>query len=170
MRNLWSERDALMAVKRYAAQGINEDVALRTYTTRLLGGEPRLVQHGGGNTSVKTTIRDAAGEIANVLCVKGSGWDMATIEPPGLPAVRIAPLLKLARLKALSDENMVAIQRANLIDSRAPTPSVETLLHAFIPHKFIDHTHANAILALCDRPDGIALCGKVFGSRVAIVP
>ncbi len=170
MRNLWSERDARMAVKRYAAQGINEDVALRTYTTRLLGGEPRLVQHGGGNTSVKTTIRDAAGEIANVLCVKGSGWDMATIEPPGLPAVRIAPLLKLVRLKALSDENMVAIQRANLIDSRAPTPSVETLLHAFIPHKFIDHTHANAILALCDRPDGVALCGKVFGSRVAIVP
>ena len=76
MRNLWSERDARMAVKRYAAQGINEDVALRTYTTRLLGGEPRLVQHGGGNTSVKTTIRDAAGEIANVLCVKGSGWDI----------------------------------------------------------------------------------------------
>jgi rhamnose utilization protein RhaD (predicted bifunctional aldolase and dehydrogenase)/NAD(P)-dependent dehydrogenase (short-subunit alcohol dehydrogenase family) len=95
---------------------------------------------------------------------------MATIEPPGLPAVRLAPLLKLAGLKALSDEEMVAIQRGNLLDSTAPNPSVETLLHAFIPHKFVDHTHANAVLALCDRPDGVALCRKVYGSRAAIVP
>ena len=170
MRNLWSDRDARAAVKTYRAQGANEDLALRTYTTRLLGGDPRLVQHGGGNTSVKTVLRDHAGEPAKVLCVKGSGWDMATIEPPGLPAVRLAPLLKLAGLKALSDEEMVAIQRSNLLDSAAPNPSVETLLHAFIPHKFVDHTHANAVLALCDRPDGMALCRKVYGSRAAIVP
>jgi rhamnose utilization protein RhaD (predicted bifunctional aldolase and dehydrogenase)/NAD(P)-dependent dehydrogenase (short-subunit alcohol dehydrogenase family) len=170
MRNLWSGRDARAAVKSYRAQGANEDLALRTYTTRLLGGDPRLVQHGGGNTSVKTVMRDPAGEPAKVLCVKGSGWDMATIEPPGLPAVRLAPLLKLAGLKALSDEEMVAIQRGNLLDSAAPNPSVETLLHAFIPHKFVDHTHANAVLALCDRPDGMALCRKVYGSRAAIVP
>ena len=170
MRNLWSDRDARAAVKTYRAQGANEDLALRTYTTRLLGGDPRLVQHGGGNTSVKTVMRDPAGEPAKVLCVKGSGWDMATIEPPGLPAVRLAPLLKLAGLKALSDEEMVAIQRGNLLDSAAPNPSVETLLHAFIPHKFVDHTHANAVLALCDRPDGMALCRKVYGSRAAIVP
>jgi rhamnose utilization protein RhaD (predicted bifunctional aldolase and dehydrogenase)/NAD(P)-dependent dehydrogenase (short-subunit alcohol dehydrogenase family) len=170
MKNLWSDRDARAAVKRYAAQNANEDLALRTYTTRLLGGEPRLVQHGGGNTSVKTVVRDSAGEAAKVLCVKGSGWDMAVIEPPGLPAVRLAPLLKLASLKALSDEDMVAIQRANLVDAASPTPSVETLLHAFIPHKFVDHTHANAVLALCDRPDGVALCRKVYGERVAIVP
>ena len=170
MRNLWSDRDARAAVKTYRAQGANEDLALRTYTTCLLGGDPRLVQHGGGNTSVKTVLRDNAGEPAKVLCVKGSGWDMATIEPPGLPAVRLAPLLKLAGLKALSDEEMVAIQRSNLLDSAAPNPSVETLLHAFIPHKFVDHTHANAVLALCDRPDGMALCRKVYGSRAAIVP
>ena len=170
MRSLWSDRDARAAVKSYRGQGVNEDLALRTYTTRLLGGDPRLVQHGGGNTSVKTVMRDPAGEPAKVLCVKGSGWDMATIEPPGLPAVRLAPLLKLAGLKALSDEEMVAIQRSNLLDSAAPNPSVETLLHAFIPHKFVDHTHANAVLALCDRPDGMALCRKVYGSRAAIVP
>jgi rhamnose utilization protein RhaD (predicted bifunctional aldolase and dehydrogenase)/NAD(P)-dependent dehydrogenase (short-subunit alcohol dehydrogenase family) len=170
MRNLWSDRDARAAVKTYRAQGANEDLALRTYTTRLLGGDPRLVQHGGGNTSVKTVMRDSAGEPAKVLCVKGSGWDMATIEPPGLPAVRLAPLLKLAGLKVLSDEEMVAIQRGNLLDGAAPNPSVETLLHAFIPHKFVDHTHANAVLALCDRPDGMALCRKVYGPRAAIVP
>ncbi len=170
MRNLWSDREARAAVKRYAAQGANADLALRTYTTRLLGGDPRLVQHGGGNTSVKTTVRDRTGARVDVLCVKGSGWDMATIEPPGLPAVRLAPLLKLAVLKALSDDDMVAIQRGNLIDADSPTPSVETLLHAFLPHKFIDHTHANAVLALCDRPDGIELCRKVFGKRIAVVP
>jgi rhamnose utilization protein RhaD (predicted bifunctional aldolase and dehydrogenase)/NAD(P)-dependent dehydrogenase (short-subunit alcohol dehydrogenase family) len=170
MRNLWSDRDARAAVKSYRAQGVNEDLALRTYTTRLLGGDPRLVQHGGGNTSVKTVMRDFAGESVKVLCVKGSGWDMATIEPPGLPAVRLAPLLKLAALKTLDDEGMVAIQRGNLLDSAAPNPSVETLLHAFIPHKFVDHTHADAVLALCDRPDGMDLCGKIYGSRAAIVP
>ncbi len=170
MRNLWSGRDARAAVKRYAAQGANADVALRTYTTRLLGGEPRLVQHGGGNTSVKTTVRDPSGAAVEVLCVKGSGWEMATIEPPGLPAVRLAPLLKLAALPALSDEDMVALQRGNLIDANSPTPSVETLLHAFIPRKFIDHTHANAVLALCDRPNGIELCRKLYGKRVAVVP
>ena len=170
MRNLWSDRDARAAVKSYRGQGVNEDLALRTYTTRLLGGDPRLVQHGGGNTSVKTVMRDPGGEPAKVLCVKGSGWDMATIEPPGLPAVRLAPLLKLAGLKALSDEEMVAIQRGNLLDGAAPNPSVETLLHAFIPHKFVDHTHANAVLALCDRPDGMELCRKVYGSRAAVVP
>jgi rhamnose utilization protein RhaD (predicted bifunctional aldolase and dehydrogenase)/NAD(P)-dependent dehydrogenase (short-subunit alcohol dehydrogenase family) len=170
MRNLWSDRDARAAIKIYRAQGANEDLALRTYTTRLLGGDPQLVQHGGGNTSVKTVMRDPAGESVKVLCVKGSGWDMATIEPPGLPAVRLTPLLKLAALKTLSDEEMVAVQRGNLLDSAAPNPSVETLLHAFIPHKFVDHTHANAVLALCDRPDGMALCRKVYGSRAAIVP
>jgi rhamnose utilization protein RhaD (predicted bifunctional aldolase and dehydrogenase)/NAD(P)-dependent dehydrogenase (short-subunit alcohol dehydrogenase family) len=170
MRNLWSDRDAQAAVKSYRGQGVNEDLALRTYTTRLLGGDPRLVEHGGGNTSVKTVMRDPAGETVKVLCVKGSGWDMATIEPPGLPAVRLAPLLKLAGLDVLGDEEMVALQRGNLLDSAAPNPSVETLLHAFLPHKFVDHTHANAVLALCDRPDGMAFCRKVYGSRAAIVP
>ncbi|MCW5692462.1 MAG: bifunctional aldolase/short-chain dehydrogenase [Pseudolabrys sp.] len=170
MQNLWSDQDARAAIESYAGQGVNEDLALRTYTTRLLGGEPRLVQHGGGNTSVKTTVTDRLGRTIDVLCVKGSGWDMGTIEPPGLPAVKLGPLLELAALDALSDEHMVNLQRTNLIDAASPTPSVETLLHAFIPHKFVDHTHANAVLSLCDRPDGMELCRRVFGPKVPVIP
>jgi rhamnose utilization protein RhaD (predicted bifunctional aldolase and dehydrogenase)/NAD(P)-dependent dehydrogenase (short-subunit alcohol dehydrogenase family) len=170
MQNLWSDSDARAAVARYAAQGASEDLALRVYTTRLLGGEPRLVLHGGGNTSVKTTATDILGETVEVLCVKGSGWDMGRIEPAGLPAVRFAPLVKLRKLDALSDEDMVNVQRCNLLDSTAPNPSVETLLHAFLPHKFIDHTHANAVLALSDQPDGEAILRGVYGARIAIVP
>lgn len=170
MQNLWSDTDAKAAVARHAAKGIGEDLALRVYTTRLLGGEPRLVLHGGGNTSVKTTVPDVTGEPVEVLCVKGSGWDMGTIEAPGLPAVRLGPLGGLLGLQALSDEDMVNIQRCNLLDSKAPNPSVETLLHAFLPHKFIDHTHSNAVLALSDQPDGEALARDVFGKRAALVP
>ncbi len=170
MENLWSDRDARAAVKRWALEGANEDLALRVYTTCLLGGEPRLVQHGGGNTSVKTVIRDQVGDDVEVLCVKGSGWDMATIEPPGLPAVRLEPLRRLVKLDKLSDEDMVNLQRGNLIDAASPNPSVEALLHAFLPHKFIDHTHANAVLALSDRPDGEARCREVYGKRAALVP
>jgi rhamnose utilization protein RhaD (predicted bifunctional aldolase and dehydrogenase)/NAD(P)-dependent dehydrogenase (short-subunit alcohol dehydrogenase family) len=128
------------------------------------------VLHGGGNTSVKTTVADVTGEAVEVLCVKGSGWDMGTIEAPGLPAVRLAPLGALLGLQALSDDDMVNVQRCNLLDSKAPNPSVETLLHAFLPHKFIDHTHSNAVLALTDQPDGEALAHDVFGKRAALVP
>ena len=170
MQNLWSDRDARAAIRGYGKQGANKDVALRVYTTRLLGGEPRLVLHGGGNTSVKTRLSDITGATADVLCVKGSGWDMAAIEPPGLPAVRLEPLQRLQSLKALSDEDMVALQRLNLLDPAAPNPSVETLLHAFLPHKFIDHTHANAVLALSDQPNGARICAEVYGQRVALVP
>ncbi len=170
MENLWSDRDAEEAVARWGADGADRDLALRVYTTRLLGGEPRLVLHGGGNTSLKTRMTDLAGDETDVLCVKGSGWDMAQIEPPGLPAVRLEPLRRLRRRDALSDEDMVAAHRANLLDPAAPTPSVETLLHAFLPHRYIDHTHANAVLALTDQPDGAALCREVFGEMVALVP
>ena len=170
MQNLWSDTDAKDAIARHAAKGIGEDLALRVYTTRLLGGEPRLVLHGGGNTSVKTRVADVTGAPVEVLCVKGSGWDMGTIEAPGLPAVRLAPLGGLVGLPALSDEDMVNIQRCNLLDSKAPNPSVETLLHAFLPHKFIDHTHSNAVLALTDQPDGEELARDVFGKRAALVP
>lgn len=146
-------------------KGIGEDLALRVYTTRLLGNEPKLVQHGGGNTSVKTVMKDVTGDAVEVLCVKGSGWDMGSIEAAGLPAVRLAPLRRLAALEALSDEDMVNVQRANLLDSNSPNPSVETLLHAFLPQKFIDHTHSNAVLALTDQPDGDKICAEVFGGR-----
>ncbi len=170
MENLWSEGDAKSAIAHHAAKGIGRDLALRVYTTRLLGGEPRLVLHGGGNTSVKTTMPDVTGQPVEVLCVKGSGWDMGTIEAPGLPAVRLAPLRDLKGLQALGDEDMVNVQRCNLLDSKSPNPSVETLLHAFLPHKFIDHTHSNAVLSLTDQPDGEALARDVFGKRAALVP
>ena len=113
--------------------------------------------HGGGNTSVKTRMRDLAGDEVEVLCVKGSGADMAAIEPAGLPAVRLEPLQQLRARDDLSDDDMVRVQRANLLDPMAPNPSVELLLHAFMPHKFVDHTHANAVLSLIDQPDGAEL-------------
>jgi rhamnose utilization protein RhaD (predicted bifunctional aldolase and dehydrogenase) len=168
MQSTWTDRDADAAVARY--ENLGRDVALRVYTTRLLGQDPRLVLHGGGNTSVKTVISDLNGDAVEALCVKGSGWDMGSIEPAGLPAVRLAPLLKLRARATLSDEEMVRLQRANLIDPAAPNPSVEALLHAFIPHKFIDHTHSTAVLALTDQPDGEALCREVYGARVGYVP
>ena len=126
--------------------------------------------HGGGNTSVKTRMADITGQTIDVLCVKGSGWDMGTIEAPGLPAVRLAPLRELQGLQGLSDEDMVNVQRSNLLDAKSPNPSVETLLHAFLPHKFIDHTHSNAVLALTDQPDGAALAADLYGKRAALVP
>src|ERR1700687_1742033 len=107
MNSRWSNQDAESFITRYAAQGAARDVALRVYTTRLLGSDPRLVLHGGGNSSVKTTARDLLGETIEVLCVKGSGWDMGNIEPAGLPAVRLAPLRALRALDALADEDMV---------------------------------------------------------------
>jgi rhamnose utilization protein RhaD (predicted bifunctional aldolase and dehydrogenase)/NAD(P)-dependent dehydrogenase (short-subunit alcohol dehydrogenase family) len=168
--NRWSEAEAAEAIARYGAQGVGEDLALRTYSARLLGADPDLVLHGGGNTSVKTEVTGLLGETIPVLCVKGSGWDLGTIEPPGHPAVRLQELQALRALPALSDEEMVAAQRRNLIDPAAPNPSVEALLHAFLPHKFVDHTHAVALLALADQPDAAEICRQVYGERVALVP
>jgi rhamnose utilization protein RhaD (predicted bifunctional aldolase and dehydrogenase)/NAD(P)-dependent dehydrogenase (short-subunit alcohol dehydrogenase family) len=174
MQSLWSDGDAEAMVQRFGAAAATEsagrDIALRVYTSRLLGGDPRLVLHGGGNISVKTVLPDLLGDPAEVLCIKGSGWDMAKIEPAGLPAVRLAPLARLLERGALSDEDMVRILRANLIDPGAPNPSVETLLHAFLPHKFVDHTHASAVLSLADQPDAAERVADLYGSRVGIVP
>ncbi|WP_429809186.1 bifunctional aldolase/short-chain dehydrogenase [Ensifer sp. B1-9] len=170
MENLWRDDEAEKVVAGYLAKGINRDLALRTYTTRLLGGEPRLVLHGGGNTSVKTEIIDLVGDTHTVLCVKGSGWDMGTIEPAGLPAVKIPPLLKSRKLEKLSDEDMVTLLRANLIDPASPNPSVEALLHAFLPHKFVDHTHSTAILAIADQAKSREMCGELFGKKMGFVP
>src|ERR1700742_3308907 len=122
MQSRWSDAEAQEFVTRYGAKGVNADLALRTYTTRLLGSDPRLVLHGGGNTSVKTTAKDQLGEDVDVLCVKGSGWDMGNIEPQGLPAGRLAELRRLRRLNSLSDEDMVNFQRINLLDASAPNP------------------------------------------------
>jgi len=170
VQHRWSDAAAREAIARYGAQGVNEDLALRTYSARLLGADPELVLHGGGNTSVKTTVHGLLGEPIPVLCVKGSGWDLGTIEPPGHPAVRLEPLQALRALDALSDEAMVAAQRQNLIDPAAPNPSVEALLHAFLPHTFVDHTHSIALLALADQPDAAEVCREVYGDRVALVP
>ena len=170
MHSRWSDAEAEAMVAQYAPQGVNRDLALRVYTTRLLGSDPQLVLHGGGNTSVKTMATDLLGDAVPVLCVKGSGWDMGNIEPAGLPAVRLEPLKRLRALDRLSDEDMVNAQRNALMDSNAPNPSVETLLHALLPHTYIDHTHSTAILSLTDQPDGEALCREVFGSSMAYVP
>ncbi|MFZ4072461.1 MAG: SDR family NAD(P)-dependent oxidoreductase, partial [Caulobacterales bacterium] len=169
-QNRWSDAEADAFIDRYAQRGFNTDMALRVYTSRLLGADTRLVQHGGGNTSVKTVQPDLLGAETAVLCVKGSGWDLQAIEPAGLPALRMQSLLSLRGLRQMRDEDMVNAQRCALLDSTAPTPSVETLLHAWIPEKFIDHTHANAILALTDQPQGADLCRELFGARVAVAP
>ena len=170
MLSRWNDRDARAAIDAYAKAGVAEDVAVRVYTTRLLGSDPLLVLHGGGNTSVKTHMTDLIGDTHEVLCVKGSGWDMATIEPAGLPAVKLGALRRLRARAALTDEEMVNFQRLNLLDATAPNPSVETLLHAFLPHKFVDHTHAAAVLSLIDQPDGEQLVRDVYGDTMGFVP
>ena len=174
MQSRWNDADARAAVQTHGQShgkaGVGADVALRIYTTRLLGSDPLLVLHGGGNTSVKTQMTDLLGETHDVLCVKGSGWDMSTVEPAGLPAVKLAPLRRLRALDRLTDEDMVNFQRVNLLDAGAPNPSVETLLHAFLPHTFVDHTHAAAVLSLVDQPGSEALVAEVYGDTMAFVP
>ena len=169
MKSQWIEADAADAVGRYAKAGYPRDLAIRVYTTRLLGQVPALVLHGGGNTSVKTKFRDLDGAEIDVACVKGSGWDMGTIEPPGLPPVLLEPLKALTRFETLSDEDMVAQQRRLLIDPSAPTPSVEAILHANLPFKHVDHTHANAIVGLTNQPQGEDLIRELFPD-VLVVP
>ena len=170
MKNNWSNSEAKKYIKRYKSLGYSSDMALRVYTTRLLGRNKELVLHGGGNTSVKTSIKDIDGKKYEVLCVKGSGWDMAEIEPEGLPAVKLQPLLSLKNKKYLSDEDMVSYQKRNLINIKSPNPSVETFLHAFLPFKFVDHTHSDAIMNVTNRPGSLDFCKKIFGKKVSIVP
>jgi rhamnose utilization protein RhaD (predicted bifunctional aldolase and dehydrogenase)/NAD(P)-dependent dehydrogenase (short-subunit alcohol dehydrogenase family) len=168
MQSRWSDAEAAAAVEKYVSAGINKDLAIRVYTTRLLGQDPTLVLHGGGNTSVKTRVADADGSAVNVLCVKGSGWDMGTIEPGGLPAVRLEPLQALARFEQLSDDDMVKLERRLLMDPSAPNPSVEAILHANLPFKHVDHTHANAIVSLTNQPRGEPLIREVFPDAIFV--
>jgi rhamnose utilization protein RhaD (predicted bifunctional aldolase and dehydrogenase)/NAD(P)-dependent dehydrogenase (short-subunit alcohol dehydrogenase family) len=170
MKSRWVEADAAEIVARGAEAGIARDLALRIYSTTLLGADPKLVLHGGGNTSLKTRARDLFGNEVEVLRIKASGADMATIEAEGLPAVRLAPLRDLRAVEAIADEKLLAVGRANLIDPAAPNPSVEVMLHAFLPHAFIDHTHASAVLSIIDQPDGETKCADIFGGRLAFVP
>ncbi|MEZ4589322.1 MAG: bifunctional aldolase/short-chain dehydrogenase [Gemmatimonadales bacterium] len=162
MRSLWNDEDA--------APFLDSPLALRAYTSRLLGQEPSLVLHGGGNTSAKATVTDLFGDQQSIIYVKGSGWDLATIEPAGFAPVRIEPLLRMAELERLSDSDMVRAQRAAMIDPAAPTPSVEAILHAIIPHAFVDHTHADAVVAVSNTPNGRERIESIYGDRVLIVP
>lgn len=168
MQNRYDDADAAEAIARWGPEH-GEAVALRTYTSRLLGADPELVLHGGGNTSVKALVQDDLGLHREALFVKGSGWDLATIEPEGHVAVDLARLLPLRALSSLTDEAMVNAHRTRLFDASAPSPSIETLLHAFLPHRFIDHSHANAIVALTNLPDGPARVREALGADVAYV-
>jgi rhamnose utilization protein RhaD (predicted bifunctional aldolase and dehydrogenase)/NAD(P)-dependent dehydrogenase (short-subunit alcohol dehydrogenase family) len=168
MQNQWNDSHAKTAIEQY--NNVSKDIALRVYTSKLIGVDPALVLHGGGNTSVKSIAKNAVGEEVNILYVKGSGWDLDTIEPPGLPGVQLDHLIKLRQLDHLSDEDMVNEQRTHLLDAASPNPSVETLLHAFLPHKFIDHSHADAILVIADQPNAESLCKNIYRETMGIVP
>ena len=135
MKNLWNNYESLKYIKYYKKYKVAKDLALRIYTTHILGSEKKLVLHGGGNTSVKTNYKNIFAENKKVIYVKGSGWDMSNLTHDGMPGLNINPLLKTLLLKKLNDQNMVNFLRSNLINSNAPNPSVETLLHAYLPHK-----------------------------------
>ena len=170
MKNLYSKKIFRKFSAKYKKYRIPVELIERVYTSRLLGSDPRLVLHGGGNTSVKSISKDSDGESHEVIYVKGSGWDLSNIEPGGFPAVKINPLLKLLNKSHVSDEEMVDFIRKNLIDLSSPNPSVETLVHAIIKDKFVDHTHSNAILEICNRPNGKSLCQDIFGKDFLFVP
>jgi len=161
MKSRWSDQDA----SRHAG-----DLALRVYTSRLLGAEPSLVLHGGGNTSVKSSITNLFGEEERVLYVKGSGWDLETIEAAGFSPCRMRPLLALSELETLSDPQMAAELRKSMTDAGAPSPSVEAILHAILPARFVDHTHADSILTMTNSPDGEHRVRELFGDRLVYIP
>ena len=169
MLSRYSDADAVPYLAGYGPEW-GDDLALRIYTSRLLGRDPALVLHGGGNTSVKTTARDLTGDDVEVLYVKGSGWDLAGIEPRGFPACRLAPLLRFCARDSMTDDEMVAGLRGQMLDPSSPTPSVEALLHAVLPGKFVDHTHADAVLTIQDQPDARAIAAEVWGDDFVFVP
>jgi rhamnulose-1-phosphate aldolase/alcohol dehydrogenase len=169
MKNRWSDAEAAAFVERYAARW-GEDLALRVYSSRLIGTESALVLHGGGNTSVKSTYVNLLGDEVPAVFVKGSGWNLGDIEPQGLPGVDLHYLRRLVKVPTLTDEDMVNEQRTHMFDASAPNPSIEALLHAFFPAKFVDHSHADAILALTNHPDGEQLVRAALGDDLCLVP
>jgi len=166
MKNQYSEKAARAAINRYRKIKVSPDLAACVYVSQLLGKVPELVRHGGGNSSVKTPDKSGGG----FLYVKGSGSDMASIEPAGFPALDLEDLADLQALPELSDQAMTKVLRAAKLDPDAPNPSVETLLHTFLPDKFVLHSHANVVLALTNQAEGAKLCAKAFGERAAVVP
>ena len=161
MRSLWNDEEA---------KQFKGDLGLRVYTSRLLGRDKSLVLHGGGNTSVKLRERDLFGEEQAVLYVKGSGWDLETIEPQGFSPVRLAHVLKLAELPALSDPEMVNQLVTHMLRASAPAPSIETILHGLMPQKYVDHTHADAVLSVTNTKDGDKRIREIYGKRCVVVP
>lgn len=154
MKSLWNDREA------DAFAG--DDLAMRVYTSRLLGADESLVMHGGGNTSVKSMTQDFFGRDVEVLFVKGSGWDLGTIEKEGFPAIRLAETKMLAERDTLSDTDMAKQLRGLLMDQSSPSPSVEAILHAIMPAKFVDHTHTDSVVTLSNNPNGKDIIGKLY--------
>ncbi len=161
MKNLWNDAEA---------KSFKGDLGLRVYTSRLLGRDASLVLHGGGNTSVKLRERSLVGEDEDILYVKGSGWDLEFIEEAGFSPVRLSHLLRLAQLEALSDPEMVNELVTHTTRASAPAPSVETILHAILPHRYVDHTHADAVLSVTNTAEGEARIREIYGDRVVVIP
>ncbi len=161
MQSLWSDKEA---------KPFKSDLEQRVYTSRLLGRDTSLVLHGGGNTSVKVTEKNILGEEIDLLYVKGSGWDLATIEAAGFAPVRMDHLLKLAKLPKLSDTDMARELRIATVDPSAPAPSVEAILHALLPYKFVDHTHTDALVTIMNTPSGRERIEELYGDRVVVIP
>ena len=162
MQNLWNDNEAKAFV--------DDLLQLRVYTSRLLGGEAGLVLHGGGNTSVKTSIINLFGENEEILYVKGSGVDLSTIQTSGFVPVKLETLTRMIALDRLTDTDMVKAQRSAMIDPAAPAPSVEAILHAIIPFKFVDHTHADAVVTITNNESGEELIRKIYKTRALIIP
>ena len=162
MNNLWNNKEA----KKY----INDDLSLRVYSSRLLGQNSELVLHGGGNTSVKGTFKNIFEDSIETLFIKGSGWDLINIEKEGFTPVRLDHLLHLATLSTLTDTEMVREQRLATLDPRAPNASVEAILHALIPFKYVDHTHADSVLAITNTPGGKQKIKEIYGPDILIIP
>jgi rhamnose utilization protein RhaD (predicted bifunctional aldolase and dehydrogenase)/NAD(P)-dependent dehydrogenase (short-subunit alcohol dehydrogenase family) len=161
MISLWNENEA---------SEFKTDLDLRVYTSRLLGRDSSLVLHGGGNTSVKSSATNLFGEEEDILYVKGSGWDLATIEAQGFAPVKMDMLLKMAELKELSDEDMVKYQRLAMTNPSAPNPSVEAILHAIIPFKYVDHTHTDAVVTITNTENGEDRIRELYGDKVLVIP
>jgi rhamnose utilization protein RhaD (predicted bifunctional aldolase and dehydrogenase)/NAD(P)-dependent dehydrogenase (short-subunit alcohol dehydrogenase family) len=168
MKNRYDEKEAQAFVGAYPQ--CPPELAIRVYTSRLLGAEEDLVLHGGGNTSVKCTITNLVGEAQEILYIKGSGWDLGVIAPQGFPGLDLAYLRKLRQVGDLSDAEMVNQFRTHLLDAGSPNPSIETLVHAFLPQRFIDHTHADAIVTLTNREDAETRLREALGDNIGILP
>jgi rhamnose utilization protein RhaD (predicted bifunctional aldolase and dehydrogenase)/NAD(P)-dependent dehydrogenase (short-subunit alcohol dehydrogenase family) len=168
VKSRFEARESKVFASKYAS--VPEELAWCVYISRLIGQDSDLVLHGGGNTSVKLKMKDIVGEEHDVLFVKASGADLATIEPGGFVGLNLNPLRRLRILESLPDEEMESQLEIHKIASSSMAPSVEALLHAFLPHRYVNHTHADSILILTNQKDGKERILDALGSRVAILP